>query len=160
MLQLHHSMFFKTLPRNDPGSINLGIGLTKPAFIGRDHYEECRDNHRNRAAWENRPSIASFLFCTEPGMVIVLFTMQDISRIDELRTSVRFLPRPSVHVSNHQARSSVLTKASFWEQLAPVEHVLLFQSDSILCVNSHHRIEDFLEYDFVGTPDTRRGGCW
>jgi len=105
------------------------------------------------------PLLLYFSSVLGPEWPIVLFTMQDIiptsspfrRAIDELRISVRFLTRPSVHVSNHQARSSVLTKASFWEQLAPAEHVLLFQSDSILCANSHYRIEDFLEYDFVGT---------
>jgi len=30
--------------------------------------------------------------------------------------------------------------------------VLLFQSDSIICANSEARVEDFLQYDFVGAP--------
>ncbi|KAI9851951.1 MAG: hypothetical protein M1838_002240 [Thelocarpon superellum] len=48
--------------------------------------------------------------------------------------------------------SHFLTRAWIWEQLAPASHVLVFQSDSVLCANSHQRVEDFLEYDFVGAP--------
>jgi hypothetical protein len=106
------------------------------------------------------PLLLHFSSVLGPEWPIILFTSQDIiptssafhRAIDGLRISVRFLPHSRVHVSNHQARSSTLAKTWFWEQLAPAEHVLLFQSDSILCANSHHRIEDFLEYDFVGTP--------
>jgi hypothetical protein len=106
------------------------------------------------------PLLLHFSSVLGPRWPIILFTSQDIiptssafhRAIDELRISVRFLPHSRVYVSNHQARSSTVTKTWFWEQLAPAEHVLLFQSDSILCANSHHRIEDFLEYDFVGTP--------
>lgn len=36
--------------------------------------------------------------------------------------------------------------------MAPAEHVLLFQSDSVLCASSVRSVEDFFEYDFVGAP--------
>ena len=48
--------------------------------------------------------------------------------------------------------SAFLTDPWLWEQLAPADHVLLFQSDSILCGNSERRVDDFLEYDFIGAP--------
>jgi hypothetical protein len=153
-------MFFKTLPRNSTGSINLGIRFTITASTGRYHYEDIAVIIETEPLEKIVPLLLHFSSVLGPEWPIVLFTMQDIiptssafhRAIDELRISVRFLPRPSVHVSNHQARSSALTKASFWEELALAEHVLLFQYDNILSANSHHRIEDFLEYDFVGTP--------
>lgn len=37
-----------------------------------------------------------------------------------------------------------------WEQLAPAQHVLLFQTDAIVCANSGYVLEDFLQYDFIG----------
>jgi hypothetical protein len=112
------------------------------------------------------PLLLHFSSVLGPEWSIILFTSQDIiptssafhRAIDELRISVRFLPRPRSQVSIHQPRSLILTKTWFWEQLAPAEHVLLLQSDSILCANSHHRIEDFLEYDFVGTPILKHEG--
>jgi hypothetical protein len=39
-----------------------------------------------------------------------------------------------------------------WEDLAPARNVLIFQSDSMVCSNAATRIEDFLEWDFVGAP--------
>lgn len=39
-----------------------------------------------------------------------------------------------------------------WENLAPAKHVLLFQSDSMICANSPHKIEDFFHWDFIGPP--------
>ncbi|KAI4214700.1 MAG: hypothetical protein LQ351_002773 [Letrouitia transgressa] len=50
--------------------------------------------------------------------------------------------------------SSYLTRPFFWQSLAPKKHILLFQSDSILCSNSPHRVEEFLQYDFIGAPIT------
>jgi len=42
--------------------------------------------------------------------------------------------------------------------MAPAEHILMFQADSIIRSNSPQRVEDFLEYDFVGAPiDSERG---
>jgi hypothetical protein len=48
--------------------------------------------------------------------------------------------------------SDFLTNTWFWEQLAPADHVLLFQADSILCGNSDRSVNEFLEYDFIGAP--------
>lgn len=36
--------------------------------------------------------------------------------------------------------------------MAPAEHVLLFQADAIVCANAPIKVDDFLEYDFVGAP--------
>ncbi|KAL8907344.1 MAG: hypothetical protein Q9207_001462 [Kuettlingeria erythrocarpa] len=38
------------------------------------------------------------------------------------------------------------------ENLAPAKHILMFQTDSILCANSPRRVDDFLEHDFIGAP--------
>ena len=50
-----------------------------------------------------------------------------------------------------QAYSRLLTSRLFWEKL-PLEHVLVFQVDSVLCARSSLRIDDFINYDFVGAP--------
>lgn len=39
-----------------------------------------------------------------------------------------------------------------WEDLAPAEHVLIFQADSVLCANSVRSVEDFFEWDLIGAP--------
>ncbi|RDL34347.1 uncharacterized protein BP5553_07475 [Venustampulla echinocandica] len=71
--------------------------------------------------------------------------------VEEGRISIRPLPK-GVEFAKHQSVSEFLTKPWLWEQLAPAGHVLMFQADSIICSNSEIRIEDFLEYDFVGAP--------
>lgn len=45
-----------------------------------------------------------------------------------------------------------MTKSWLWESLAPAEHILIFQSDSMLCANAARSVDDYLEYDFVGAP--------
>ncbi|KAK0105491.1 hypothetical protein ONS95_004147 [Cadophora gregata] len=73
------------------------------------------------------------------------------------RFHVRALPAEE-HLNTHAAVSGFFTKPWFWEQMAPAEHILMFQADSIICSNSQHRVEDFLMYDFVGAPvDEVRG---
>ncbi|KAL2060208.1 hypothetical protein VTL71DRAFT_9603 [Oculimacula yallundae] len=43
----------------------------------------------------------------------------------------------------------------FWEQLAPAEHVLIFQADSMICANSHRTLDSFLPSTFIGAPLSR-----
>lgn len=67
------------------------------------------------------------------------------------RFHVRSLPEEE-KLSSHASVSAFFTKPWFWEQLAPAEHLLLFQADSILCTKAPQKVEDFLQYDFVGAP--------
>ena len=45
----------------------------------------------------------------------------------------------------------LLTDANFWKQI-PGEKILFFQTDSIMCSNSPHKITDYLQYDYIGAP--------
>ena len=58
----------------------------------------------------------------------------------------------NVSFTSRDAVSKFLTQPWLYHNLAPYEHILLFQSDSILCANSPRMVEDFLEYDFIGAP--------
>jgi hypothetical protein len=51
----------------------------------------------------------------------------------------------------------ILTSASFWWEVQG-DHVLFFQTDSVLCSNSLYEITHFLQYDFIGAP-WYIGGC-
>ncbi|EPE25720.1 hypothetical protein GLAREA_01632 [Glarea lozoyensis ATCC 20868] len=57
-----------------------------------------------------------------------------------------------VYFPNWNSVSDFLTTPWIWEEMAPAEHVLLFQTDSILCSNSVRKVDDFFEWDFVGAP--------
>lgn len=65
--------------------------------------------------------------------------------------SIRILPS-TVLFTNSDSVSRFLTRPWLWENLAPAKHILIFQSDSMLCANAARSVEDFFEYDFVGAP--------
>jgi hypothetical protein len=50
-----------------------------------------------------------------------------------------------------QFTNALMTNISFWKQVRG-EKVLFFQTDSIMCSNSPHKITDYLQYDFIGAP--------
>ncbi|KAG0651558.1 hypothetical protein D0Z07_1856 [Hyphodiscus hymeniophilus] len=67
------------------------------------------------------------------------------------RVVVRSLAE-GVWFPNWDSVSGFLTTSWLWEDLAPAEHVLLFQSDSVLCSAAVRSVEDFFEYDYIGAP--------
>ncbi len=67
----------------------------------------------------------------------------------------RIVIRPladGVYFPNWDSVSEFITNKWIWEDLAPAEHVLVFQADSILCANSVRSVEDFFEWDLIGAP--------
>jgi hypothetical protein len=64
---------------------------------------------------------------------------------------IRILPQ-TVLFTNSDSVNAFMTKSWIWESLAPAEHILIFQSDSMLCANAARSVEDYFEYDFVGAP--------
>jgi hypothetical protein len=67
------------------------------------------------------------------------------------RVVVRSL-EPGTFFPSWDSVSYFLTKKWLWENLAPAEHILIFQNDAILCSNSVRSVEDFFEYDLIGAP--------
>jgi hypothetical protein len=67
----------------------------------------------------------------------------------------RIVIRPlaeGVWFPNWDSVSRFLTTSWLWEDLAPAEYILLFQSDSVLCSNAIRSVDDFFEYDYIGAP--------
>jgi len=48
--------------------------------------------------------------------------------------------------------NQLLCSTWFWEQIETWSHVLVFQTDSYLLENSSHKIDEFLDFDYVGAP--------
>lgn len=71
--------------------------------------------------------------------------------VDAGRVEIRHLPA-SAALDSHRAVSLFLTDPWLWRDVAPYQHVLLFQADSILCANSAQKVDDFLGWDLVGAP--------
>ncbi|KAI4121983.1 MAG: hypothetical protein LQ338_006053 [Usnochroma carphineum] len=84
----------------------------------------------------------SKLFTSSPSMTRLLESNQ---------LTLELLP-PGLNFTVHEPVSAFFATPWLWEHLAPAKHILLFQTDSILCANSLRRVDDFLEYDFIGAP--------
>jgi hypothetical protein len=63
-----------------------------------------------------------------------------------------------VYFPNWNSVSEFLTTPWIWKDLAPAEHILIFQTDSILCAASVRKVEDFFEYHLIGAPIARVWG--
>lgn len=53
--------------------------------------------------------------------------------------------------ANSSSYSKLLASTRFWFSLR-AQHVLIFQTDSVLCSMSPWTINDFLQYDYIGAP--------
>lgn len=113
----------------------------------------------NRPLERTVPLLIHFATVLGSDWPIFVFTSQDIAStsapfkrlINEHRINIRNLP-PDVDFNSRLDVSGFLTKPWVWKQLAPAGHVLIFQADSILCSNSPLKVDDFLQYDFIGAP--------
>lgn len=105
-----------------------------------------------------------FLSVLGPDWPIVFYTTAEsqpnstafLRAVNEGHISIRSLPS-DLELDQRPSITQFLTRPWFWEQLAPAQHVLLFQADSIVCANSNEQLESFLEYDFVGAPIDTKG---
>jgi hypothetical protein len=69
--------------------------------------------------------------------------------VEDGRIEVRNIP-PEYNLTSRYGVNVYLSRPWLWEQLAPAQHVLIFQSDAILCANAHRTVDDFLEWDWIG----------
>lgn len=108
------------------------------------------------------PLILHFAAVLGPDWPIVIYTSPEnfgsfstshsLLRLQKAgRIVVRALAK-GVYFPNWDSVSGFLTSKWMWEDLAPVEHILIFQSDSVLCANSVRSVEDFFEWDLIGAP--------
>ncbi|RSM03714.1 hypothetical protein CDV31_010396 [Fusarium ambrosium] len=59
----------------------------------------------------------------------------------------------NMSVQSQEMASRFFTNLWLYEKvLYPAEWLLVFQTDSIICANSKHELDDYIEYDWVGAP--------
>lgn len=107
------------------------------------------------------PIALHFATVLGPAWKIVIYTLEEnwvvpnsrpfLRALESNTVEIRFLP-PGTILSDGNYVSDFMGKPWFWEQLQDAAHVLLFQLDSMICTNSERRVEDFLQYDFIGAP--------
>ncbi|KAE8441889.1 hypothetical protein EG329_004195 [Mollisiaceae sp. DMI_Dod_QoI] len=67
------------------------------------------------------------------------------------RIQVRLIPE-EFNLTSRNGVNLYLSRPWLWEQLAPAQHVLIFQTDAILCANAHSTVDDFMEWDWIAAP--------
>ncbi|KAJ5054900.1 uncharacterized protein L3040_001162 [Drepanopeziza brunnea f. sp. 'multigermtubi'] len=89
---------------------------------------------------------------TSPEAVGMFVTSAALARYIKIGTiEIRILPQETLF-TNSDSVNAFMTNSWLWTNLAPYEHILIFQSDSMLCANAARSVEDFFEYDLVGAP--------
>lgn len=68
--------------------------------------------------------------------------------VEDGRIQVRIIP-PEFDMTSREDVNLYLSRPWLWESLAPAQHVLVFQADSMICANSHRSIDEFLEWDWI-----------
>lgn len=80
--------------------------------------------------------------------------------IDSGRLLLRPFPENTYPIHDGTSLSRFLTQPWFWEQLAPAEHLLFFQLDSMLCGNSIRSLDEFLGLDKTSVGYDWVGAVW
>jgi hypothetical protein len=77
--------------------------------------------------------------------------IREMVRIGKL--DLTYIPETMVDPKSQEDISKFLTTLELYETiLQPAEHLLVFQTDSMLCANSMMSLDDYLDYDWVGAP--------
>ncbi|KAH8890131.1 hypothetical protein GQ53DRAFT_842344 [Thozetella sp. PMI_491] len=106
------------------------------------------------------PLMLHFTAVLGPSWPLVLFTLENNwtppnsaafkRAVSAGQIRIEFLP-PGTDVSSTNI-SKFLTAPWIWEQLESASRVLFLQTDSILCSKANGTLDDFLDYDFIGSP--------
>ena len=68
------------------------------------------------------------------------------------KLDLTFIPSNMTTGSQEEISRFLTTRWLYEVVLQPAEWLLVFQTDSILCANSQHNLNEYLEYDWIGAP--------
>jgi hypothetical protein len=90
------------------------------------------------------------------GSQAAIASLRSSPLIPRLETSgkLQILKLPlNYTLKDRESISQMFTDIKLYRDiLAPAEHLLVFQPDSIFCANAPTTLNDFLEYDWIGAP--------
>ena len=107
------------------------------------------------------PLLSLFMSIVPPEWPFVVWCSQDNheslvtstalrAHIESGKLNITLLPE-ELTLETSEDLSRFLTRRWFWDQFT-AEYALFFQADSVLCSASDHSVNDWLGYDWVGTP--------
>ncbi|CCD44822.1 hypothetical protein BofuT4_P051710.1 [Botrytis cinerea T4] len=145
-----------TLVTDEFGDYFNGTIFNKVAVIIEDSYRP-----------EVIPLVLHFGSVLGPTWPILIYTsIEDVAQFSTSAALSRYLKQGLIQIRNLpqtvlftdlKARNKFMTDTWLWENLAPAEHILLFDSDSMLCSNAATSVDDFFAYDLIGTPVKDKG---
>jgi hypothetical protein len=99
------------------------------------------------------PTEWTFKFMGSPESINFMRASLTIAR-HEAAGKLSIVELPSNYsLHNRETISQMFTDPTLYNHhLAPAEHLLVFQPDSIFCTNAPTSINDFLEWDWIGAP--------
>ncbi|KAI8267133.1 hypothetical protein K4K58_008607 [Colletotrichum sp. SAR11_239] len=113
------------------------------------------------------PIMLHFASSLGPKWPVVLLTLQENWQMPESmqfrqlveakRIVILYLP-PGTAFPDHKSVTYFMVRPWLWELFSPANRILLFQVDSILCSQSTSKVDDFLEWDFIGAPILKKHG--
>ncbi|KAF9878692.1 hypothetical protein CkaCkLH20_03592 [Colletotrichum karsti] len=113
------------------------------------------------------PIILHFSSTLGPDWPIILLTLQvnwempaspDFRQLYEARRVIVLFIPPDTTFPDHTSVTVFMVRPWLWQLFAPANRMLIFQVDSILCSQSPQRVEDFIEWDFIGAPIIKEKG--
>lgn len=147
-----------------PLNTSLKANISTPAWVTAD----ITTSKKVAAIVETRrsgnivPLVLHFATVLGPDWPVVIYTdaenfgsFSSSAALTRFQKAGRIVLRPlanGVYFPSWDSVTTFLTNRWLWDDLAPAENILLFQSDSILCSNSVRSVEEFFEWDFIGAP--------
>jgi cell division protein FtsB len=114
------------------------------------------------------PLVLHFSGVLGPSWPILIYTsMESVAQFSASAALNRYLKSGTVQIrmlpqtvlfTNSDSVDEFMTTKWLWEDLAPAKHILIFQSDSMLCANAARSVDDYFAYDFVGAPFAKNFG--
>jgi len=94
-----------------------------------------------------------FMFMGSPEAIAFMRASFRISTLEKSK-KLEITELPSNYtLDNRESISQMFTDPYLYSTLlAPAEHLLVFQPDSIFCTNSAETVNDWLDWDWVGAP--------
>lgn len=100
--------------------------------------------------------VFNVLAVLEPHWIVYIFHgTQNVDLCQSLQemdlTRIRLVPLGVANLTIHDY-NMLLCGRWFWEQIVTTSHILIFQTDALLTTKSPHKIDDFMQYDYIGAP--------
>ncbi|KAH9210057.1 hypothetical protein DL95DRAFT_343646 [Leptodontidium sp. 2 PMI_412] len=94
-----------------------------------------------------------FRFMGSPEAIEYMRSSPFIARLEAAGKIIITAIPGNYSVAGRQEISQMFTDPYLYtHHLAPAEHLLVFQPDSIICAKSPKTVNDFLEWDYIGAP--------